>query len=92
MSIWKIVSPKWYFDDATFARTAASFENPDHVGIVIHNYRWRLGLANGEAEYDDLERLLFQGPAIGVPTITIASDFDGPAVSGEAYRRKFSGE
>lgn len=88
--IWTIVSPKWNFDDATFNRTAASFANPDHVAIVIHNYRWRIGLAKGEAKYDNLENRLFQGPAIGVPTITIASDFDGPAKDGSAYRSKFS--
>src|SRR5271165_6180451 len=90
--IWKNVSPKWDFDDATFERTAASFDNPDHVGIVIHNYRWRLSLANGESKYDDLEQVLFQGPVISVPAITIASDFDGPAPSGASYRNKFSGK
>jgi pimeloyl-ACP methyl ester carboxylesterase len=89
--IWKIVSPKWGFDDATFGRTAASFENPDHVAIVIHNYRWRLGLAKGDPKYDDLENRLFQGPVIAVPTITIASDFDGAAADGSSYRNKFSG-
>jgi pimeloyl-ACP methyl ester carboxylesterase len=90
--IWTIVSPKWHFDDATFDRTAASFSNPDHVAIVIHNYRWRLGLAKGEPKYDNLENRLFAGPVISVPTITIASDFDGPAASGTAYRNKFSGK
>jgi pimeloyl-ACP methyl ester carboxylesterase len=90
--IWKIASPKWAFDDATFDRTAASFDNPDHVAIVIHNYRWRLGLAKGEAHYDELERRLFAGPAITVPAITIASDFDGPAADGKAYAKKFSGK
>ena len=90
--IWTIVSPKWGFDDATFDRTAASFNNPDHVAIVIHNYRWRLGLARGEAKYDYLERKLFESPAIVVPTITIASDFDGAAADGTAYRDKFSGK
>ena len=90
--IWQIVSPKWNFDDATFARTAASFANPDHVAIVIHNYRWRLGLAKGDPKYDDLEYRLFGGPVIGVPTITIASDFDGPAADGTSYRSKFSGK
>jgi pimeloyl-ACP methyl ester carboxylesterase len=89
--IWTIVSPKWNFDQATFARTAASFANPDHVAIVIHNYRWRLGLAKGEAKYDDLENRLFKGPDIVVPTITIASDFDGAAANGSSYRTKFSG-
>ena len=90
--IWTIVSPKWHFDDATFDRTAASFANPDHVAIVIHNYRWRLGLAKGEPTYDNLENQLFAGPVISVPTITVASDFDGSAASGAAYRDKFSGK
>lgn len=90
--IWTIVSPKWNFDEATFERTAAAFQNPDHVAIVIHNYRWRLGLAKGDPKYDNLENKLFQGPVITVPTITIASDFDGPAASGTAYRNKFSGK
>jgi pimeloyl-ACP methyl ester carboxylesterase len=89
--IWKNVSPKWDFDDATFDRTAASFDNPDHVAIVIHNYRWRLSLAKGEPRYDELEQKLFTGPVITAPTITIASDFDGPAADGSSYRRKFSG-
>jgi pimeloyl-ACP methyl ester carboxylesterase len=89
--IWTIVSPKWHFDKATYDRTAESFENPDHVAIVIHNYRWRLGLAKGDPKYDDLEAKLFAGPTIVVPTITIASDFDGPAKSGAAYRNKFTG-
>ena len=90
--IWKIVSPKWDFDDATFDRTAEAFNNPDHVDIVIHNYRWRLSLAKGEARYDHLENKLFEAPVISVPTITIASDFDGPAASGTAYAGKFSGK
>jgi len=90
--IWNIASPKWKFDDATFDRTAASFDNPDHVAIVIHNYRWRLSLAKGESRYDDLEQKLFAGPAITVPAITIASDFDGPAADGSGYRNKFSGK
>ena len=60
--IWKIVSPKWDFDDATFDRTAEAFNNPDHVDIVIHNYRWRLSLAKGEARYDHLENKLFEAP------------------------------
>ena len=90
--IWQIVSPKWDFDDATYARTAASFANPDHVDIVIHNYRWRLGLAKGESKYDELENRLFAAPVIAVPTVTIASDFDGAAVDGTAYRSKFSGK
>jgi pimeloyl-ACP methyl ester carboxylesterase len=89
--IWRTASPTWDFDDATYERTAASFDNPDHVGIVIHNYRWRLSLAKGESRYDDLERRLFEGPVITVPTITIASDFDGAAADGASYRNKFSG-
>ncbi len=89
--IWKNVSPKWDFDDATFDRTAASFNNPDHVAIVIHNYRWRLSLAKGEPQYDALEQKLSEGPVISVPTITIGSDFDGPAADGSSYAKKFSG-
>ena len=89
--IWTIASPKWKFDDATFGRTAASFDNPDHVAIVIHNYRWRLSLAKGEARYDELEQRLSTGPVIKVPTITISSDFDGAAADGSGYRGKFSG-
>jgi pimeloyl-ACP methyl ester carboxylesterase len=89
--IWKTASPKWNFDDATYERTAASFDNPDHVAIVIHNYRWRLSLADGERRYDDLERKLSGGPTITVPAITIASDFDGAAADGKSYAKKFSG-
>jgi pimeloyl-ACP methyl ester carboxylesterase len=89
--IWKNCSPKWSFDDATFDRTAASLDNPDHVAIVIHNYRWRLGLAPGEARYDDLERRLGEISTVGVPTITIGSDFDGAAADGAAYAKRFSG-
>jgi pimeloyl-ACP methyl ester carboxylesterase len=91
--IWRTASPRWSFDDATFERSAASFDNPDHVDIVIHNYRWRLGLAEGEAQYDDLERQLAEGPAITVPTITLEGDANGafhPDPS--AYADKFSGE
>jgi len=90
--IWKTASPKWNFDDATFERTAASFSNPDHVGIVIHNYRWRLSLAKGDPQYDALEQKLADAPVIAVPTITIASDFDGAAADGVAYRKQFSGK
>jgi len=90
--IWTIASPKWSFDDATYDRTAASFDNPDHVDIVIHNYRWRQSLAVGEPQYDDLERRLAEAPVIAVPTITIASDFDGAAADGTAYRKQFSGK
>ena len=90
--IWKIASPKWDFDDATFDRTAKSFDNPDHVSIVIHNYRWRLSLAKGEPKYDALEEKLAQAPVIAVPAITIASDFDGPNADGKAYANKFTGK
>lgn len=90
--IWKQASPKWNFDDATFERTAAAFDNPDHVDIVIHNYRWRLSLADGESKYDALEKRLASRPAITVPTITIASDFDGAAADGKAYRQLFTGK
>jgi pimeloyl-ACP methyl ester carboxylesterase len=91
--IWKTASPKWAFDDATFERSAASFDNPDHVGIVIHNYRWRLGLASGESKYDDLERQLAEAPVIAVPTITLEGDANGaPHPDASAYARKFSGK
>jgi pimeloyl-ACP methyl ester carboxylesterase len=90
--IWKTASPKWNFDDATFDRSAASFKNPDHVDVVIHNYRWRQSLAEGEAKYDDLELKLSKAPVITAPTITIASDFDGAAADGAGYRKKFSGK
>jgi pimeloyl-ACP methyl ester carboxylesterase len=90
--IWKTASPKWQFDDATYERTAASFENPDHVDIVVHNYRWRLGLAQGEARYDALEEKLFARPVITVPAVTIGSDFDGAAADGAGYANKFSGK
>ena len=91
--IWRIASPKWKFDDATFDRTAASFDNPDHVAIVIHNYRWRLGLAQGEAKYDDLEKRLAEAPVIAVPTITMEGDANGaPHPEPAAYTNKFSGK
>jgi pimeloyl-ACP methyl ester carboxylesterase len=91
--IWQIASPKWNFDDATFDRTAASFDNPDHVAIVIHNYRWRLGLAEGEPKYDDLEKRLAEGPVITVPTITLEGDANGaPHPDPSAYAKKFSGK
>ena len=90
--IWQLASPKWRFDDATFHRSAASLENPDHVGIVIHNYRWRLGLADGESKYDDLEARLAGGPMITVPTITLEGDANGaPHPDATAYAKKFSG-
>jgi pimeloyl-ACP methyl ester carboxylesterase len=91
--IWQIASPKWNFDDATFDRTAAAFDNPDHVAIVIHNYRWRLGLAEGESKYDDLEKRLAASPAITVPTITMEGDANGaPHLDPSAYASKFSGK
>jgi pimeloyl-ACP methyl ester carboxylesterase len=90
--IWQIASPKWKFDDATFNRTAAAFNNPDHVRIVIHNYRWRLSIADGEPKYHDLEQKLFAAPSISVPSITISSDFDGAAADGKAYAGKFTGK
>jgi pimeloyl-ACP methyl ester carboxylesterase len=91
--IWQIASPKWNFDDATFDRTAAAFDNPDHVAIVIHNYRWRLGMAEGEAKYDDLEKRLAQAPVITVPTITMEGDANGaPHPEPSAYANKFSGK
>jgi pimeloyl-ACP methyl ester carboxylesterase len=90
--IWQIASPKWSFDDATFDRSAAAFDNPDHVGIVIHNYRWRLSLAEGEPRYDDLEKRLAAGPVITVPTITLEGDANGaPHPDPSAYAGKFSG-
>ena len=90
--IWQLASPKWDFDDATFERTAAAFDNPDHVAIVIHNYRWRLGLAEGEPQYDDLEKRLAQAPVITVPTITLEGDANGaPHPEASAYAKKFSG-
>src|SRR4051794_16821225 len=90
--IWQIASPKWRFDDATFERSAASLDNPDHVDITIHNYRWRLGLAEGEARYDELERRLAAGPVIGVPTITLEGDANGaPHAEPSAYAMKFTG-
>ena len=89
--IWKLASPKWNFDDATFDRTAASFANPDHVAIVIHNYRWRLGLAEGEAKYDAFEQRLAQFPTISVPTITLEGDANGaPHPDPSAYAKRFS--
>jgi pimeloyl-ACP methyl ester carboxylesterase len=91
--IWQLASPKWKFDDATFDRTAASFDNPDHVAIVIHNYRWRLGLAEGEPKYDDLEKRLAEGPVIAVPTITLEGDANGaPHPDPSSYAKKFSGK
>ena len=89
--IWRLASPKWDFDDATFDRSAAAFDNPDHVNIVIHNYRWRLGLAEGETKYDELEKRLAAFPAIAVPTITLEGDANGaPHPDPSAYAKKFS--
>jgi pimeloyl-ACP methyl ester carboxylesterase len=90
--IWQLASPKWKFDDATFDRSAASLDNPDHVSITIHNYRWRLSLAEGEAGYEEIERRLAAGPAIAVPTITLEGDANGaPHPDAAAYANKFSG-
>jgi pimeloyl-ACP methyl ester carboxylesterase len=90
--IWQLASPKWNFDEATFARSAAAFDNPDHVSIVIHNYRWRLGLAEGEAHYDELEQRLTKAPDISMPTITLEGDANGaPHPEASAYAGKFSG-
>jgi pimeloyl-ACP methyl ester carboxylesterase len=91
--IWQLASPQWHFDDATFERSAKAFDNPDHVAIVIHNYRWRLGLAEGEAKYDDYERRLAQSPIISVPTITMEGDANGaPHPEPSAYAKMFSGK
>jgi pimeloyl-ACP methyl ester carboxylesterase len=91
--IWRIASPKWQFDEATFNRSAASLDNPDHVSIVIHNYRWRLGLAEGDPAYDALENRLAAGPVITVPTITLEGDANGaPHPAPAAYAAKFSGK
>ncbi len=91
--IWQLASPQWDFDDATFERSAASFDNPDQVSIVIHNYRWRLGLAEGEPQYDELEKALAQGPNITVPSITLEGDANGaPHPDASAYAKKFSGK
>jgi pimeloyl-ACP methyl ester carboxylesterase len=90
--IWHTASPKWNFDDATYERSAESFNNPDHVAVVIHNYRWRLGLAKGEPQYDDLEKRLAAAPVIPVPTITLEGDANGAAhPDPAAYAKKFSG-
>ena len=89
--IWRLASPKWHFDDATFERSAAAFDNPDYVAISIHNYRWRLGLAEGEPKYDELESRLAQFPAIGVPAITMEGDANGaPHPDPSAYAKRFS--
>lgn len=91
--IWKLASPKWQFSDATFDRSAASLHNPDHVDISIHNYRWRLGIAEGESKYDELEQKLAAAPVISVPTITLEGDANGaPHPPSSAYAKKFSGK
>jgi pimeloyl-ACP methyl ester carboxylesterase len=91
--IWQTASPQWKFDDATFDRSAAAFDNPDHVAITIHNYRWRMGLAEGEAKYDGLEKRLATAPVISVPTITLEGDANGaPHPEPSAYAKKFSGK
>jgi len=91
--IWQLASPKWNFDDATFERSAASFDNPDHVPVVIHNYRWRLGLAEGEPKYDGFEKRLAAAPLIAVPTITLEGDANGaPHPDAGSYARKFTGK
>lgn len=90
--VWELASPKWAFDDATFERSATAFDNPDHVAVSIHNYRWRLGLAEGESKYDDLERKLAALPMINIPTITMEGDANGaPHPDPSAYAKKFSG-
>lgn len=91
--IWQLASPKWNFDDVTFDRSAAALENPDHVDITIHNYRWRISLADGEPKYDNLEERLAKLPLIGVPTITLEGDANGaPHPKPAAYAKKFSGK
>jgi len=91
--IWQLASPKWQFDDATFDRSAAAFDNPDHVAVVIHNYRWRLGIADGEPKYADLEKRLAEFPVVTVPTITMEGDANGaPHPDPSAYAKKFSGK
>jgi pimeloyl-ACP methyl ester carboxylesterase len=91
--IWQLASPKWNFDDATFDRSAAALDNPDHVAIAIHNYRWRLEVAKGEAKYDDLEKRIAEAPVIAVPTITMEGDANGaPHLEPSAYAKKFTGK
>nr|WP_298562324.1 alpha/beta hydrolase [uncultured Streptomyces sp.] len=91
--VWDTVSPTWDFDDATFERTAAAFDNPDYAAVVVHNYRWRLSLADGERRYDGLEKLLAARPTIGVPTVTLDAErdpFTAPG-GGTSYRDRFTG-
>jgi pimeloyl-ACP methyl ester carboxylesterase len=90
--IWRLASPRWRFDDATYERSAAAFDNPDHVAIAVHNYRWRLGLGQGEPRYDEVERRLAQAPLIHTPTITMEGDANGaPHPDAPAYAKKFTG-
>ena len=89
--IWQNASPLWQFADSTYDLSAASFDNPDHAEIVVHNYRWRQSLAPGEARYDADEQRLAGRPTIGAPTITVSSDFDGPAKDGTGYRTQYTG-
>ncbi len=90
--IWQLASPRWQFSDATFQRSAVALDNPDHVAIAIHNYRWRLGLAPGEARFDDLEKRLASFPAIATPTITLEGDANGaPHPDPATYARRFTG-
>jgi pimeloyl-ACP methyl ester carboxylesterase len=90
--IWQLASPRWAFDEATFDRSAAAFDNPDHVDVVISNYRWRLGLAEGDPRFDDLEARLAAAPSIAVPTITLEGDANGaPHPPPEAYAARFTG-
>jgi pimeloyl-ACP methyl ester carboxylesterase len=91
--IWQLASPEWKFDDETYDRSAAAFDNPDHVDVVIHNYRWRLGLAEGELRYHDLETKLARGPNISIPAITLEGDANGaPHADPSAYAKKFTGK
>jgi pimeloyl-ACP methyl ester carboxylesterase len=92
--IWQTASPKWKFDDATYERSAAAWDNPDHVAIVIHNYRWRIGLAEGESKYDDLEKKIGAISSIAIPAITMEGDANGAAHAPDplAYRNRFSGK
>jgi pimeloyl-ACP methyl ester carboxylesterase len=91
--IWELASPQWGFDDATFARSAAALDNPDQVAVAIHNYRWRLGLAEGESKYDELEARLAKSPTIAIPTITMEGDANGaPHPQPSAYAKKFTGK
>jgi pimeloyl-ACP methyl ester carboxylesterase len=91
--IWQLASPQWHFDDATFERSARALDNPDHVAIAVHNYRWRLGLAQGESKYDDIEAKVAASPLVSVPTITLEGDANGaPHPEPELYASKFTGK